>query len=103
MQWIVEKLKTYSRAWPFLNPVTKDIAAQYYEIITKPMDLAALEASAEVGKYGTLGPIVRAARLIFSNCMTYNSEGSVYVRSAQVLEAYFNEITGECMTEQTLP
>jgi hypothetical protein len=63
------------------------------------MDLATLEANAEVGKYATLGPIVRAVRLISSDCMTYNSEGSVYVRSAQVLEAYFNEIIGECMTE----
>jgi histone acetyltransferase len=45
MRWIVEKLKTHSHAWPFLKPVTKDIAPQYYEIITEPMDLGTLEAN----------------------------------------------------------
>jgi hypothetical protein len=68
-------------------------------MITEPMDLATLEANVEARKYATLGSFVRAIRLVFSNCMTYNSEKSVHVRSAQVLEAYFNEIMGEYMTE----
>jgi hypothetical protein len=55
LRWIVDKLKTHSHAWPFLNPVAQDTAPQYDEIITEPMDLATLEANADAGKHPTLG------------------------------------------------
>jgi histone acetyltransferase len=90
LMWIVEKLKNHSRAWPFLKPVSKEEAPNYYEIITTPMDLRTLEGNVRDGKYATMDHFVRAVRLIFTNCLKYNNEDNVYSKSAKELEAFFD-------------
>jgi histone acetyltransferase len=90
--WIIEKLKNHSRAWPFLKPVVKEEAPNYYEIITSPMDLRTLENNTKDGIYGTMDQFVHAAKLIFSNCLKYNNEENVYSRSARELEVFFDRL-----------
>ena len=40
------------------------------------------------GMYETLGAFVDDARLVFQNCLLYNPEGSVYVKSAVKMGAW---------------
>jgi histone acetyltransferase len=93
--WIVDKLKNHSRAWPFLKPVAKEEAPNYYEIITSPMDLKTLEANVREGKYATMEQFVRSVKLIFSNCLKYNNEDNVYSKSAKELEVFFDRLMEE--------
>lgn len=40
---IIEKLINHKYSEPFLKPVTKKIAPDYFEIIKKPMDLSSIK------------------------------------------------------------
>jgi histone acetyltransferase len=90
--WIVEKLKNHSRAWPFLKPVSKAEAPSYYQIITNPMDLGTLEANVNDGKYLSMDQFVSSVKLIFSNCVKYNTDDNVYSKSARELEEFFDRL-----------
>lgn len=92
MKLIVQKLKQHSRAWPFIKPVSKSEAPNYYEFIQKPMDLSLLEANVCECKYQTFQQFESDLRLIFSNCYSYNDTDSVYSKSARELEEYANDL-----------
>ena len=48
----------------------------YLDIIKHPMDLGTIKANLEAGKYETPEQVAADVRLVWSNCMTYNSDGS---------------------------
>jgi histone acetyltransferase len=95
MLQMVGKLRLHSRAWPFQNPVTKEEAPNYTDVIKMPMDLSTLEANAKGGKYETIEQFADDCRLIFTNCRTYNTEDSVYHRSSKELEKYFDQLMND--------
>jgi histone acetyltransferase len=92
MRLVVMKAKQHSRSWPFLKPVSKSEAPNYYEIVKTPMDLSLLEKNVNEGKYQSLETFERDLRLIFSNCYQYNGDDSVYSKSARELEQYVNSL-----------
>ncbi|OHT12976.1 acetyltransferase, GNAT family protein [Tritrichomonas foetus] len=92
MKIILDKTKLHSRAWPFLKPVSKQDAPNYFEYIKTPMDLSTLEKNVNDNKYKTIEEFAKDMRLIFSNCYAYNSMESVYSRSAKELEEYFEKL-----------
>lgn len=92
MLLILDKLRMNSRSWPFLQPVSLEDAPNYREVIKKPMDLSTVEKNINNKIYKTLDDFKRDINLIFSNCYEYNSEDSVYYRSAKELEIYFSQL-----------
>jgi histone acetyltransferase len=93
--WIVDRLKLHSRSWPFLNPVSKVDAPNYFDTIKQPMDLSILEKNVHAGRYPVFELFVQDVKLIFSNCYQYNGDDSVYSRSAKELEDFFDKLMDE--------
>ncbi|KAI9640634.1 histone acetyltransferase [Ciborinia camelliae] len=80
-------LRRTKRAWPFLKPVTKDIAPDYHKVITHPMDLQTMGEKLDKGLYKTPKAFVDDVKLIISNCREYNEPGTLYHRYSNVLES----------------
>ncbi|ODO10165.1 hypothetical protein I350_02394 [Cryptococcus amylolentus CBS 6273] len=60
----------------FENPVRKSEAADYYDVIRKPMDLKTVKAGIKNGRIGSIDELERDVLLIFSNAMMYNAPDS---------------------------
>ena len=81
-------IQNHKQAWPFLNPVNKDEVADYYTVITSPMDLSTMEEKMNQDQYLTPKDLVDDLLLIFNNCRKYNDETTVYNKCAVKLEKY---------------
>ncbi|RMI90671.1 hypothetical protein CDV36_016631, partial [Fusarium kuroshium] len=86
--WSPEK---HESSWPFLQPVSKDDVADYYEAIKEPMDLSTMEARLEAKQYMAPEDFSKDAQLTFENCRRFNDENSLYVKCANKLERYMWE------------
>ncbi|OAD08851.1 hypothetical protein MUCCIDRAFT_135379, partial [Mucor lusitanicus CBS 277.49] len=91
MVHIVEEMQNYTHAWPFLEPVSVDDVADYYDIVKDPMDLATLEENVKADAYPTMEDFVKDTQKIFENCKLYNAEDTEYAKCAAKLERFFNE------------
>ncbi|ORX82271.1 acyl-CoA N-acyltransferase [Anaeromyces robustus] len=89
MRQLVSEMQNHAQSWPFLQPVTG--VADYYNIITDPMDLKTLSDNVDDGQYTTLEEFKVDAQKIFDNCRTYNESHTPYYKCANKLEEYFNE------------
>jgi histone acetyltransferase len=85
---LLNDMQNHASSWPFLQPVSRDDVADYYEVIKEPMDLSTMEAKLEADNYLTPEDFVRDAKLIFDNCRKYNNETTPYAKSANKLEKY---------------
>ncbi|VDM60546.1 unnamed protein product [Angiostrongylus costaricensis] len=63
-------------AWPFLEPVDKRDVPDYYDVITRPMDLRTMINKIKQHVYDTPEEVRSDAYLIVANCKEYNEEGS---------------------------
>lgn len=90
IQNLLTELQNYAAAWPFLQPVNKEEVPDYYEFIKEPMDLSTMEVKLEESKYEKMEDFIYDARLIFSNCRSYNGENTSYFKYANRLEKFFN-------------
>jgi histone acetyltransferase len=81
-------MQNHQQAWPFLAPVNRDDVADYYEVITEPMDLATMEIKLEADNYPTPEDFIRDAKLVFDNCRKYNNETTAYAKCANKLEKF---------------
>lgn len=90
---VIEKLLNdmmkLSDAWPFLKPVVKRDAPDYYEIIKKPMDFSTIKNQINHFKYDDYTHIVDDIRLVFENCWKYNEPGSDIYKTGQRMSNYF--------------
>ncbi|KAI1333022.1 histone acetyltransferase GCN5 [Xylariaceae sp. FL0255] len=84
----LSQIQFHKQAWPFLNPVNKDEVADYYNVITNPMDLSTIEDKLEHDLYAAPKDLVADLKLIFSNCRQYNDASTVYTKCAGKLEKY---------------
>ncbi|KAG0651357.1 Histone acetyltransferase GCN5 [Hyphodiscus hymeniophilus] len=85
---LLNDLQNHASSWPFLQPVSRDDVADYYEVIKEPMDFSTMEAKLEQDNYSTPEEFVHDAKLIFNNCRKYNNETTPYAKSATKLEKY---------------
>ncbi|KAG5208358.1 GCN5-related histone actyltransferase [Trichophyton interdigitale] len=88
-------MRNHKSAWPFADSVNKDQVPGYYNVIKSPMDLSTMEERLEQDYYTTPKILFDDLKLIFSNCRTYNSEYSVFVKCAKQLERYMRKIVKE--------
>jgi histone acetyltransferase len=85
---LLNDMQNHAASWPFLNPVSRDDVADYYDVIKEPMDLSTMESKLELDNYSTPEEFVRDARLVFNNCRKYNNETTPYAKSANKLEKF---------------
>ncbi|KRZ67027.1 Bromodomain adjacent to zinc finger domain protein 1A [Trichinella papuae] len=75
----ISRLVEHPDAWPFLKPVSRREAPDYYDIIEQPMDLRTIQMRLLRHEYSSVSEMVRDAQLMFSNCRQYNeAETEVY-------------------------
>ncbi|KAI5713714.1 hypothetical protein M8J76_004148 [Diaphorina citri] len=82
-------------AKPFLEPVVKKVAPDYYDIIKYPMDLQTMTERLESDYYSTRKLFVADMKRIITNCKIYNKETSYVYQAANNIERYFNTKIGE--------
>ncbi|KAK9711287.1 histone acetyltransferase, variant 3 [Basidiobolus ranarum] len=95
MQQLVADLQVHASAWPFHHPVNRNEVADYYDVITEPMDLATLESNVDSDHYLTMEEFITDVQKIFDNCRVYNNEKTTYFKCANRLEKYFKERLNE--------
>ncbi|OQR84672.1 hypothetical protein ACHHYP_13074 [Achlya hypogyna] len=69
----------------FAEPVPDDVP-NYLTVIAHPMDLATLRGNVTAAKYSSLAAFAADVALIWTNCMTFNEEGTIYHKEAKRLE-----------------
>ncbi|KAA1091148.1 histone acetyltransferase [Puccinia graminis f. sp. tritici] len=88
---LLTSLQSHPSAWPFTKPINKDEVTDYYSVIKQPMDLETIELKLENNRYLSLQQFLDDCKLIFSNCRTYNPDGSNYVKNANRLEKFLKD------------
>lgn len=88
---ILEVLMSHKEGWPFLHPV--DPVAfnipDYFDIITKPMDLGTIKSKLKDNAYFTAEEFAADVRLTFANCMRYNPPVNAFHVMAKELDEIF--------------
>lgn len=78
---------------PFMEPVDWRALElwDYVEIIKHPMDLGTIKRKLERDQYATAAQCASDIRLVWSNCMTYNAEGSDFWLLAKAFSKRFED------------
>ena len=63
------------------------------------LDFSTMEFKLENNRYNSLSDFLQDAKLVFSNCRTYNQDGSNYVRSANRLEKFLKDLLNDLNAE----
>ena len=66
----------------------------YLQVVEKPMDLGTIKSKIENGKYDTLEQAAQDIRLVWTNCMLYNRDGSEYYHLADKFSKAFEDAYG---------
>ncbi|XP_066281341.1 bromodomain adjacent to zinc finger domain protein 1A-like [Branchiostoma lanceolatum] len=96
---LLTELVKHQDAWPFIKPVSRKEAPDYYRLVRKPMDLSTLRTNFNQMAYRTAAELLADARLVFSNCEQYNQPHATEARSGRRLELYFETRVKELKLE----
>jgi len=92
-QKVLQIFLDHPLSWPFLAPV--DVVAlaipDYLQVIKQPMDLGTISKKLSDQEYKRIEDFVEDVRLVWRNCKRYNNETLDIHKSAQTLEALFEE------------
>uniref|UniRef100_A0A7N8WKG7 histone acetyltransferase n=1 Tax=Mastacembelus armatus TaxID=205130 RepID=A0A7N8WKG7_9TELE len=86
---LLAQIKTHPDAWPFMEPVKKSEAPDYYEIIRFPIDLKTMTERLKNKYYVTKKLFIADLQRIITNCREYNPPDSEYCKCANTLEKFF--------------
>ncbi|KAI8141998.1 hypothetical protein BJV82DRAFT_616718 [Fennellomyces sp. T-0311] len=91
---ILMKLWQHPAAQQFYEPVDVEglQIPQYYQIITRPMDLSSVRKNIEGEEFSTIWEVERDIRQIFWNCYKFNDAAAWITQQARELEVRFNEL-----------
>ncbi|XP_037596318.1 tyrosine-protein kinase BAZ1B [Cebus imitator] len=73
---ILHKIVKYRFSWPFREPVTRDEAEDYYDVITQPMDFQTVQNKCSCGSYRSVQEFLTDMKQVFTNAEVYNCRGS---------------------------
>eukprot|EP00058_Branchiostoma_floridae_P024695 XP_002610185.1 hypothetical protein BRAFLDRAFT_216893 [Branchiostoma floridae] len=96
---LLTELVKHQDAWPFIKPVSRKEAPDYYKLVRKPMDLSTLRTNFNQMAYRTAAELLADARLVFSNCEQYNQPHATEARCGRRLELYFETRVKELKLE----
>ncbi|KAK2197420.1 bifunctional Bromodomain/Bromodomain-like superfamily/GNAT domain/Histone acetyltransferase GCN5/Acyl-CoA N-acyltransferase [Babesia duncani] len=85
---LLNNLEKQQSSWPFRKPVKHSEAPDYYEIITKPTDIATLRKKAKNGEFKTKEQFGEELKRMFDNCRLYNTPHTIYYKYANELQAF---------------
>ncbi|XP_033111742.1 histone acetyltransferase KAT2A-like [Anneissia japonica] len=98
---IMTSVKSHTSSWPFLKPVEKAAAPDYYDHIKYPMDLKTMHERVKNRYYSSPKLFIADMQRIFSNCRAYNAVDTEYVRCANTLERFFfNKLKEHSLVEK---
>uniref|UniRef100_A0A8C2GHT7 Histone acetyltransferase n=1 Tax=Cyprinus carpio TaxID=7962 RepID=A0A8C2GHT7_CYPCA len=80
---------THPDAWPFMEPVKKSEAPDYYEVIRFPIDLKTMTERLKNRYYVTKKLFIADLQRVITNCREYNPPDSEYCKCANTLEKFF--------------
>lgn len=93
MEGVVNRLISEVIAEPFRDPLDVESIPDYLEIISTPLDLGTIAGRLHRREYyigGSAHCLLQAdVKMVFTNCMTYNQEGSEIYKAAEELLAMF--------------
>ncbi|CAF0760190.1 unnamed protein product [Adineta steineri] len=96
-QKVITLLRTNENSWPFLEPVTEELAPNYFTIIENPIDLSTIQDKINNKIYvNNSSEFIRDIELMVANCEQYNGKRSIMGRLANRLLRYFKECWSEC-------
>ncbi|CAF4421432.1 unnamed protein product, partial [Adineta steineri] len=96
-QKVITLLRTNENSWPFLEPVTEELAPNYFTIIENPIDLSTIQDKINNKTYvNNSSEFIRDIELMVANCEQYNGKRSIMGRLANRLLRYFKECWSEC-------
>ncbi|TPX70705.1 hypothetical protein SpCBS45565_g01562 [Spizellomyces sp. 'palustris'] len=78
-----ETIRSWDKDGLFAEPVTPELAPDYYVFITNPMDFSTMMQKLENHEYKNVGSFETDVELIWQNCMTYNKPETTYWKTAQ--------------------
>ena len=92
-------------AEPFLKPVDWKAwgLEDYPKVVKTPMDLGTVKAKLEKGDYSSAKEFRHDTNLVWTNCMTYNADGSDYYMLASTLKKIFEEKYAKTINEDEEP
>ncbi|KAJ3281108.1 nuA3 HAT complex component nto1 [Borealophlyctis nickersoniae] len=79
---ILEKMKILDRDRFFHDPVSVELAPDYFNFITSPMDFSKMAQKLESQEYRKIDEVAADFELIWSNCMLYNKPETDYYKCA---------------------
>jgi histone acetyltransferase len=86
---LLGQVKNHNSAWPFLKPVEKEEAPDYYDHIKYPMDLKTMTERLKSKYYCSKRFFHSDMMRIFNNCRAYNSPDTEYYKCANTLERFY--------------
>lgn len=84
LELIIDTTRTSKHAWPFVDPVSRDVHG-YYDLIKQPMDLRRLRTKVQFREYRSLIELEKDFQLLVNNCENFNGPKSTYTKMAQKL------------------
>ncbi|XP_077978636.1 histone acetyltransferase KAT2A-like [Glandiceps talaboti] len=98
---ILTQVKSHAGSWPFLRPVEKSEAPDYYDHIKYPMDMKTMSERLKNRYYVSKKLFIADMQRIFSNCRAYNDPDTEYCKCANSLERFFfNKIKETGLTDK---
>nr|VZI24129.1 unnamed protein product [Spirometra erinaceieuropaei] len=88
----LEKLQAKDSRRIFAEPVSRDIAPDYYSVIEEPMDFSTMRKKLEDHEYLSVADMEKDFNQIVDNCCSYNAPDTVYYRTALQLMSYASEV-----------
>jgi hypothetical protein len=98
---IIYPLRIILQTEPFREPVDwKGLGLyDYPQIVKKPMDLGHIKRKIEKEQYSSLHEAADDVRLVWSNCKTYNADGSDFFVLAENMSKRFEEKFSKLLKE----
>eukprot|EP01134_Creolimax_fragrantissima_P005930 CFRG5930T1 len=97
--------KSYSNAWPFVEPV--DPVAlnlpDYFTVIKKPMDLSKMQKKYDNREYANAQEFAADMRVMFANCYRYNPPGHDVFEIGKRLQSEFEGRFAQLPDEVSMP
>mmetsp|Transcript_46606 Transcript_46606/g.74664 ORF Transcript_46606/g.74664 Transcript_46606/m.74664 type:complete len:576 (+) Transcript_46606:29-1756(+) len=90
IKWILKRVMKNDDAYPFNEPVPRDVPG-YYERIKHPIDMKTMNEKNERGQYAEWSQFDKDFKLMIANCKEFNQPGSDIVKMCTRLNEYYQQ------------
>lgn len=88
---LLEEITQHESAWPFLEPVPKDVP-YYHTIILDPIDLSTIKSKVIDFSYSSEEDFFDDLNLMFENCKTFNEPGTDIFKAGVFLKKFVTKL-----------